>query len=215
MRAPNPTDPGFRQLAMLDLSTGATTPLTIRPDAVTLSSDEARVATAHFTGDCILWPDGHACHAQLWALSVWTEAAGLVELARASQPITPLWIGDDGTMLASGRFYREPPPASAPQEDPEPAWQLVLFAPDGSWLRDLGEDDVSQVHAGSGALLLVRRRANEELHAVNTATGASAMLAEGRTFAVGVDATGTRTAFAYRALSAATRTLEAGAIPRP
>jgi hypothetical protein len=213
----------FRDLAVLDLDTGESAPVGHDPGALAAARDGAAAAASTFTTRCVRHADRpQVCHAQIWALTVWTAAAGARAAAFSHQPVYPRWVGEDGTVLAYGGFYEGEPPTSAPEADPEPPFVTRLFAPDGSARATWPEQAERAWEAHGGAVLLVVFEEPDHvrrLDALRVATGVATTLARGRELAVAVDAAGERVAWAAYAADDASRSgprgLWAGAVPSP
>lgn len=210
-RAEGERSSGF---AMVSTTDAAARPLVDHAEAFGVSADERRLALAHFTPDCILYPDRPGvCHTQIWALATATRGAGEAprDVAWFDQPPRVYWIGDDGTMLVGGELYTRPvPEAAAPEEGRPDVYGLMLLAPDGTLRAALGDESWLQVQAAGERLLLTRRDGQTlSVDVLDPATGAVAAVVSGQEVELSVADDGLRMA------ALADGTLWAGAVPTP
>lgn len=99
----------------------------------------------------------HSFNAQIWQLIGWSEDGGVRRLARASQPIQVHWVGDDGSVLASGRFLDEPVPMAIDRAQLKEAWRTLLITPKGEWRPLELADSFKFLGATESWLFLVTR----------------------------------------------------------
>lgn len=183
------TAKGGGDLTQVDLPTSASKPITsgLQVEAARVSDGETAIAIAHFTKKCIKYPDNPStCHTQIWGLARYTEAGGLLQLAEASQPVSVAWVGDDGSMLVTGRLFDGPAPDSAPSGS-EPASRTYLLGPDGARLRTWDGDLRRAWGAGGTVFVAWWTSKKVVLEAVSAKGGEPVTVAEGFDIRLGLD----------------------------
>jgi hypothetical protein len=131
----NASDGKTKNLVRHALAGGAETVLAPDIDTFTGSHSQAFLAAGQIPSDGIRYPDKPGVsHAQIWPLVAITPT-GTHALASSTQPLVPVWVGDDGAILVRGALADGAlPSVAAPADLPTQTVGLHAFAPDGSRL---------------------------------------------------------------------------------
>ena len=198
-------------LVLMDLVTGGSTVLAESGvQSVRLSTGERAAA--------FVTADGAG-----WTLHLWRTGAGAVELVEAQTAITAHWVGDEGQVLAAvdpaaagpggvdplaGRYAGKAAPAlilpDAPGDDAGGTVQWIV-----------GAQGVDRVTPAGAVLLVAVKAANDELYAVDIASGRSTLVREGHAFDLWTDEAANVLAARYGPLSGTSDSLLYGAVPAP
>jgi hypothetical protein len=123
---------------------------------------------------------------QVWALSLWSDGIGASQIARASEPITVLAVGPDGSTIATGPFLSGLPTTGAPMEVET---SVRLISPSGRVIRELDPGSWIMDGIGGEHFAILRRHRfdagvkSEELVAVDWQTGDETILVAGKAVA--------------------------------
>lgn len=186
----------------------------IQADGAVVSRGHRRFALPHLTQNCIRSREvPGACAVQIWGVSDGRHTNVL-----ASQPIHVQWLGDEGSMLVEGRLFDgdQVDPNAAPIDPP---WITALVKGSGERIATIENGAIAQVLEGAGGLLVLleldRTVANHhvQLVALDPATGAQRIVADGAEIEVAIDALGKRAAWRIRPLGETAWQLHAGAFP--
>lgn len=110
------------QAARYSTAGGAVVEKLGRADALIVSRNDGAMALDGGVVRCVFYPDKPGtCHEQIWQTRSMQAGAEVLRL-ESTQPLTPLWVGDDGAVLVAGALFDEPlPEVAAPEQMPEPA----------------------------------------------------------------------------------------------
>lgn len=208
------------------VSGGTTVPATILSTNVGEargSDDLAHLVVAKIPTDGVRYPDKPSVsHAQLWEVAR-LDALGETVFATSTQPLSPLWVGEDGASIVRGALADVPlPKVSAPENMPPETYGFHAFDATGSRLRSVSLPDAQTIRSARRGLVVDHFRVDEgyRFHFVSAA-GEAIPLASAGASALGsveerfFDAAGEILVATGAGRGAvATRVVLAGALPR-
>jgi hypothetical protein len=192
---------------------------------VVVSRRESFVVGSRFEPDkCVRYPDRPGvCHKQIWQLVAWHDKNERV-LAESTQPLGPVWVGEDGSVLVAAQLADHPlPDVADPAVFPEEPAGIHLLDPSGTRIATLsGIGSVRGLWEAQDALIIaswgkVDGEWTLRLHAVNPRSGATRLLVHGDEIEVHFDQSRTRLAcwVESRGKGETQQELWAGAVPVP